>query len=60
MGQRHKARELALQILYQIEMQQGEPKSVIGRFAGSEEYHEEAREFAFELVEGTYRNRREI
>lgn len=60
MGQRRKAREMALQLLYQMEMQGLEPKAVIGRFAGPEEYSEETRKFAHELVEGTYRNRREI
>ncbi|MBI2082569.1 MAG: transcription antitermination factor NusB [Deltaproteobacteria bacterium] len=60
MGQRRKARELALQLLYQMEMQDVGPKVVIDRFAESEEYPEEAKKFSYELVEGTYRNRREI
>lgn len=64
MGYRRKARELAAQILYQIEMKQTEPREVFDLFWTHEEaVHEvspEMRQFATELVEGVYRNRREI
>lgn len=60
MGSRRKGRELALQILYQIEMQQGEPKSALALLWRREEVSPEIREFTTQLVEGTYRNLKEI
>lgn len=59
MGSRRKARELALQILYQMELQGVEPKSVLPVFWEREE-SAEVRDFSTQIVEGTYRNRREI
>lgn len=61
MGIRRKARELAIQILYQVEMQQEEPKAIFNLFWASQEaVPPEARQFATDLVEGAFRNRREI
>jgi N utilization substance protein B len=60
MGHRRKARELAIQILYQIEMKGSEPKEVLDLFWKSEETLPDVRQFTTELVEGTYRNRKEI
>lgn len=60
MGSRRKAREIALQILYQMEMQGNEPKAVLALFWQREEVPAEIRDFATQIVEGTYRNRSEI
>jgi N utilization substance protein B len=60
MGHRRKARELAVQILYQIEMKGSEPKEVFDLFWKNEEASPDIRKFATDLVEGTYRNRKEI
>lgn len=60
MGHRRKARELAVQILYQIEMKGSEPKEVFDLFWKNEETSPDIRKFATDLVEGTYRNRKEI
>ncbi len=60
MGPRRKARELALQILYQMEMSGLELKAVIALFWKHEETSPTIREFATRIVEGTYRNRKEI
>ena len=65
MGQRRKAREAALQMLYQIEMMGSEPRHVLPLFwkAGSpqgQDISPEIKLFATEIVEGTYRNRKEI
>ncbi|MBI2066511.1 MAG: transcription antitermination factor NusB [Deltaproteobacteria bacterium] len=60
MGYRHKGRELALQILYQIDMKGSDPKSEL-RYLGHEEpLSQEVEDFARTVVEGTYRNLREI
>lgn len=60
MGHRHKAREFAIQVLYQIEMQAAEPKAVFDLFWRSEEVQEDIRSFSTGLVDGVYRNRSEI
>lgn len=61
MKSRHKARELALQILYQMEMQQGSPKEVMSLFwKVGEPVLGEVHDFATALVEGVYRNQKEI
>lgn len=60
MGHRRKARELAIQILYQIEMSASDPREVLDLFWKGNETPEETRRFAVELVEGTFRNRKEI
>ncbi len=60
MGYRRKGRELAIQILYEMEMKDTPPKAVFDLFWKHEDISEEVRQFTIELVEGVYRNRREI
>src|SRR3989338_8742245 len=60
MGTRRKARELALQVLYQMEMQGAEPKAVLARLGTDGDVTPAIREFATDVVEGTYRNKKEI
>lgn len=60
MGHRRKARELAVQILYQMEMKGAEPREVLGLFWEGQEANEESVKFSTDLVEGIYRNRVEI
>lgn len=60
MGHRRKARELAVQILYQMEMKGAEPREVLGLFWKGQEANEESVKFSTDLVEGIYRNRVEI
>ncbi len=60
MGHRRKARELAVQILYQMEMKGAEPKVVFELFWEAESVPPDIRQFTTDLVEGTYRNRKEI
>jgi N utilization substance protein B len=58
MGDRRKSRELALQLLYEMEVKGSDPKSVLDR--SQEEISEEGRKFASDLLDGTFRNRKEI
>ncbi len=60
MGFRRKSREFALQVLYQIEMGSSEPKAVLVHFWQNQEADPSVREFTTQLVEGAYRNRKEI
>lgn len=60
MGHRRKGREIGLQILYEIEMKQSEPKKALELYWQEQESTDDIYEFATNLVEGTYRNRREI
>lgn len=66
MGTRRLAREIGLQLLYEIEMKQAEPRAVLSLFWKKD--HEEAipstpddaKEYATELVEGVCRHIKEI
>jgi transcription antitermination protein NusB len=60
MGQRRQAREFSLQILYQLEIADQEPKLVYEHFWKSQKVSDGVREFATEIVDGTYRNLKEI
>src|SRR5262245_20076382 len=62
MGDRRKSRELALQLLYEMEIKGADPKSVLERSEARdhEEISEEGRKFAMDLLEETFRNKREI
>ncbi len=62
MGNRRKAREIALQILYEMELKASEPHSILEWYWKGQgpDVPEETRRFATDLVEGTYRNRKEI
>ncbi len=53
MGKRRKARELALKILYQIELSKDEPKKVLDDFFSSGHFDDEVKEFTKALVVGT-------
>ncbi len=61
MRKRTQARECALQILYQFEMNPGELEQVIADYwAQNPDFEEEVREFANRLARGTSENRKEI
>ena len=57
MGQRRRARECALQMLFQIDMAGGAPAEVYPHFWKEHEAEIEVREFAQGLVEGVMRER---
>ena len=60
MGKRRKARELALQLLYQLDVQgEGEPGPHLDEFWARHPVDREAREFAEALVRGTKQPRGE-
>ena len=54
MGDRRKSREFALQTLYEIEMKGADPKTVLDHLP------EEVQKFSLDLLDGIFRNRREI
>lgn len=62
MGHRRKGREIAIQMLYEMEMKGTEPRVILDLYwkGHEEETSEEIRRFATDLLEGTYRNRKEI
>jgi N utilization substance protein B len=65
MHKRRKAREIALQVLYGLDTQGGELRDAIALFwanfdNASEEMSDEVKKFSDELVEGAWKNRREI
>lgn len=62
MGNRRKAREIALQILYEMEMKASEPRVVLEWYWKGQgpDVPDETRRFTTDLVEGTFRNRKEI
>ena len=60
MGRRRQGRELALQILFQVEITCDPPADVLQRFWESRSVPEEMREFAQGLVLGTAENRERI
>lgn len=62
MGHRRKGREIALQVLYEMEMKGSEPRTVLDLYWKDQggEVSDDIRRFATELVEGAYRNRKEI
>jgi N utilization substance protein B len=57
---RRKAREIALQVLYQLDVLRIDPKEAIELFWRHFSAQSEARPFASELVEGTWAHRDEI
>ncbi len=59
MGDRRKSRELAVQILYEIELKGVEPKTIFDNCPCTRD-EEEVNSFVRDLVEGVYRNRNEI
>ena len=60
MGNRRKARECALQVLYQVDFLKQEPHAILPLFWESHPASSEVREFAEHLVEGVWRNRAEL
>jgi N utilization substance protein B len=60
MHQRHKAREVTLQVLYELDVQPISIVEAIGRFWANFEAPEEAREFSSLLIEGAWSHREEI
>ena len=60
MHQRRKAREIALQVLYTLDVHQGDLRGVIDRFWGNFDAPEEARTFSTVLVEGVWNHREQI
>jgi N utilization substance protein B len=57
---RRKAREIALQVLYQLDVLRIDPREALDLFWGHFSAPADAREFASELVEGTWDHRDEI
>ena len=64
MGNRRKSREIVLQVLYEMEIKNTEPKLALQMYwngpAQAIEIPDEIRCFAIDLIEGIYRNKREI
>lgn len=60
LGQRRRARECALQMLFQIDLTGSEPSEVFREFWAGQEAGDELREFAERLVEGVNRARRRL
>lgn len=60
MGNRRKARECALQVLYQVEFLEQEPHAILPLFWESHPASVDVREFAEHLVEGVWRNLAEL
>ena len=60
MKRRSRARELALQALYQVDLTKNEDRAAIDKFLDDQEAEEEPREFARSLVHGTLDNQTEI
>lgn len=60
MRKRTKARECALQILYQIDIRKDPPEELIAEFWETEEAESEVKDFAEVLVKGTVTNTKKI
>jgi len=60
MSVRRRAREIALQVLYQLDIDPQDPKKVIALHWENFQPSEQAREFCLRLVEGVLQNRKEI
>jgi len=60
MGSRRRSREMAVQVLYQMDMSQGDIAEALTTFCEHFEAPESIRDFAVELVNGTYQHRAEI
>jgi N utilization substance protein B len=60
MGSRRKAREIALQVLYQIDVSKIDVKEATHLFWSSFKAPEKAREFSSVLIEGAWSHREEI
>ena len=60
MGGRRKSRELALQVLYQIDVSLDDPRYALDLFWGNFQTWEDSRQFTERLVEGVCKYRKEI
>ena len=60
MSVRRRAREIALQILYQLDIRPGEPQEALDLYFENFRPSEKAREFCQRLIEGVRQNRQEI
>ena len=60
MGRRHRAREIALELLYQIDMTGEAPAEALAAYLGPRRLPKELARFAEELVRGAWKNREEI
>jgi N utilization substance protein B len=60
MSVRRRAREIALQVLYQLDLSQGVPLEALNLYFENFRPSEKAREFGLRLIEGVSQNREEI
>jgi N utilization substance protein B len=60
MSTRRRAREIALQVLYQLDLDPADPKKVLSLHWENFQPSEQAREFCVRLVEGVLQNGKEI
>jgi len=60
LGKRRKSREIALQVLYQTEVNPLDPQETLEAFRNHFAPSEEVRQFASRIVEGVSRHRKEI
>ena len=60
MGSRRKARESALQLLYQLDMSGGKVRDALGMYWATQDGDEDVRQFASSLVEGVVKHLSEI
>lgn len=60
MGARRKARELALQMLFQHDLSGNEPEMIVRTFEDLQKARPNIRDFAVRVFEGTLRNMKEI
>ena len=60
MSVRRRAREIALQVLYQLDIRPGEPQEALDLYFENFRPSEKAREFCQRLIEGVRQNREEI
>ena len=60
MGNRRKARELALQVLYQLECSGQKLKEILSHYWEENPVPDEVRQFSEKLLEGTLRNLKEL
>jgi transcription antitermination protein NusB len=60
MGKRRKARECALQALFQLEFNLADPEAVIRRYWDGQKVAEDVREYGLRIVEGIRTHSREV
>ncbi len=60
MGSRRRSREMAVQVLYQVDMAEGDIAEALRAFCEHFDAPDRIRDFAVELINGAYNNRAEI